>query len=504
MTEKSILIIGAGVAGLSAGCYGQMNGFKTTIFELHTLPGGLCTSWKRKGYTFDGCIHWLVGSGETSAFHRIWDELGALQGTQIVNHTEFMRVVGGDGKTFIVYTDPDCLEKHMLELAPGDREVILEFTAALRQAARMEMLPPGTPGSLKELWQSLRLLPTMLPMMGLVSKYGKMNVKQFSSRIQDPFLRESFEAVFDLPDFPMLAVLMSLGFMAAQNAGYPIGGSLHFAQAIEKRYLALGGQIHYQSRVSKILVENGNAVGLRLADGSEVRADYVISAADGHATIFEMLEGKYIDEEIRSNYANLPIFDPLVQVSLGVALDLKDQPEMASYQLAEPLEIAGQARARLGIKHFCYDPTLAPQGKSVIEVMFNSNYSYWKTLAEDSERYESEKKEIAIKIINQIEQRIPGVKDRIEVVDVATPLTYERYTGNWQGSMEGWLVTTRGMENVLKGKSMRKTLPGLDHFYMVGQWVEPGGGLPPAATSARGVVQLICKREKQRFRVVTT
>src|SRR3989304_2375133 len=51
---QSIIIIGAGIAGLSAGCYGQMNGYKTRIFELHDKPGGLCTAWKRKGYTFDG------------------------------------------------------------------------------------------------------------------------------------------------------------------------------------------------------------------------------------------------------------------------------------------------------------------------------------------------------------------------------------------------------------------------------------------------------------------
>ena len=71
MSEKSIIIIGAGIAGLSTGCYGQMNGYGTQIFELHDKPGGLCTSWKRKGYTFDGCIHWLVGTSSDTAFHRV-------------------------------------------------------------------------------------------------------------------------------------------------------------------------------------------------------------------------------------------------------------------------------------------------------------------------------------------------------------------------------------------------------------------------------------------------
>ena len=76
--EKSIIIIGAGIAGLSAGCYGQMNGYRTRIFEMDTKPGGLCTTWERKGYKIDGCIHWLVGSRPGTSFYRIWEELGIM------------------------------------------------------------------------------------------------------------------------------------------------------------------------------------------------------------------------------------------------------------------------------------------------------------------------------------------------------------------------------------------------------------------------------------------
>ena len=65
---KSISIIGAGIAGLAAGCYGQMNGYDTQIFEMHNQPGGVCTAWKREDYTIDACIHWLVGSNPKSNF----------------------------------------------------------------------------------------------------------------------------------------------------------------------------------------------------------------------------------------------------------------------------------------------------------------------------------------------------------------------------------------------------------------------------------------------------
>ena len=139
--DKSIIIIGAGIAGLAAGCYGQMNGYRTQIFELHDKPGGLCTSWKRKGYTFDGCIHWLVGSGARQWFHRIWQELGAAQGRQIDRPRRVhARRRGKNGKTLIVYTNADRLERHLKDLAPADAKLIGEFCSAIRTLSRMD--PP--------------------------------------------------------------------------------------------------------------------------------------------------------------------------------------------------------------------------------------------------------------------------------------------------------------------------------------------------------------------------
>ena len=100
--SKSIIIIGAGIAGLAAGCYGQMNGYRTQIFELHDLPGGLCTAWERKDYIFDGCIHYLFGTAPGQPFAQVWEELGALHDRPILHHAEMMRIQDSRGKTFIV------------------------------------------------------------------------------------------------------------------------------------------------------------------------------------------------------------------------------------------------------------------------------------------------------------------------------------------------------------------------------------------------------------------
>lgn len=503
--SRSIIIIGAGIAGLSAGCYGQMNGYRTQIFELHDKPGGLCTAWKRKGYTFDGCIHWLVGTKAGSDVNRMWQELNALQGRRIVDHEELVRVEGEDGRAFILYTNIDQLEHHLKELAPSDCEVIEEFCNGARRFTRFGEAM-GDFGGPSNLLDGIKMGLKMLPFIGDLRKYGKTSVQDFAARFSDPFVRQSFGVMFDIPDFPTVAIFMMLAWMHARDAGYPIGGSLEFARAIERRYLDLGGEIHYQSRVEKILVEprpgrsrgNDRAVGVRLTDGTEHHADVIISAADGHATIFDMLGSRYISDKVRGYYEDLPIFPPIIQVSLGIARDLSDRPSAVTYRLGEPITIAGEERHQVGFRHFCYDPTMAPPGKSAVVTIFPSSYDYWKELYQERERYDAEKKEIAIKVIDQLEKRFPGIAGEVEVVDVATPMTYERYTGNWQASMEGWLITTETVD-MMMGKGMDKTLPGLDDFYMVGQWVEPGGGLPPAAMSGRQAIEMICKRDKRPF-----
>jgi len=496
--SKSMIIIGAGIAGLSAGCYARMNGFESTIFELHSQAGGLCTSWKRKGYTFDGCIHWLVGTNPESSINVIWKELGALQDAKIYDPAEIMRYESVDGKTYIAYTDLYQLEKEMLRLSPQDEKAIREFIADALLFAHFGNVMPS-PGRLPPISKLGGLMLYGIPAMLKMRKYSKVTVQDYAKRFNDAFLRRAFVAQMDMPDFPMAAVFMTIGWRHTKDAGYPLGGSLPFAQAIEKRYLALGGNLRYNARVEKILISDGRALGVRLEDGSEYFADHIVSAADGYATHFKLLGEEFLTDEVRSYYQNMPIFPPVIQVSLGVAMDTSTIPDFLQMELEEPLSIAGEVQRSLSFRNFRFDPSLAPAAKSVIVCLIESNYAYWKELAEDSERYETEKKEVALKVMGVLDKRFAGISKNIEIVDVATPLTYERYTGNWQGSMEGWLLTRKSYPFLMDGKGMAKTLPAVQNFTLCGQWVEPGGGIPTAAMSARGAIQKICKQEKCKF-----
>ena len=495
MADKRVIVIGAGIAGLSAGCYAQMNGYQTDIFEMHNLPGGLCTAWKRGGYTFDGCIHWLVGSRPDSSLRRLWDELGALRGTTVLDRDEFLRIEGPDGQTLILYSNVDRLEQHLKELSPADAVQIEDLTAAIRMLGQLD-LPLDGPAELPD--DPAQLPPEIRAIVETFMKYSTLSGKEWAAQLESPFLRSAFERLFQFPGASMIFIVMTLGYYNVRNAGYPIGGSLPFSRAIERRYLDLGGQIHYQSPVETILVEDDRAVGVRLADGSEQRADVVISAADGRTTIFDMLEGRYTSAEITHAYEKWPIFQPLIQVSLGVGMDLASEPESLTLMLPKPTRIAGKVRETLGITNYAADSTLAPHGKSVVVSLIQSTYAYWADLAVDRARYDAEKQAVADWVIAQLDRRFPGFAGAVEVVDVATPLTFERYTGNWQGSYEGW-VPVGGEDGPRFDKGLPKTLPGLKNFYMVGQWVEPGGGLPPAALSGRTAIRMLCAADGRPF-----
>jgi phytoene dehydrogenase-like protein len=496
-SSTDIIIIGAGIAGLAAGCYAQMNGYRTHIFEMHNLPGGLCTAWERKGYIFDGCIHYLFGSGKDQPFYRIWKELGAVQGRQFIHHDEFMRITAPDGKTLVVYSDPDRLERHMKRLSPADSWVIESFCDGIRAFTRFDMsLLWQKPKALMKPTDWSQLSLKMLPFVGLLSKWGTISALEFANCFKDPFLRHAIPQMFAWTSIPVMVGMSLLAYMHNKNAGFPVGASLEFARTIERRYLELGGQIHYCSQVERILVENDRAVGVRLYNNEEYRAHRIISACDGRSTIFGLLRGQYVNRQIKKLYnGHLPLHSQL-QVSLGLNRDLSGEPHWVTYLLNEPVVIAGEKRYEISVKHYCFDPSLAPVGKSVVIVMLKTVYDYWQRIYGRS-IYNAEQIQESDILIDQLEKFYPGIKSDIEFVDVATPLSYERYTANWQGSNCGWLLTKQTLFNMVAG--INKTLPGLQNFYMIGQWVEPGGGVPIVAMSGRNIIQQICYEDKKVF-----
>jgi phytoene dehydrogenase-like protein len=275
-----------------------------------------------------------------------------------------------------------------------------------------------------------------------------------------------------------------------------MGGSQQVVLGIAERFRNLGGALRCKSRVTQVIIEADRARGVRLSDGTEVRADEVIWAADGRTLILDLLGGKYLNDRIRHMYAEWVPVKPIVQVCLGVARDMSQEPARLAFELDQPITVAGEAHKWLSVLHHSFDPSMAPAGKAAVEVWYASGYDYWRELTQDRPRYEAEKRRIADETIATLDKRWPGFRQQVEVVDVATPTTYARYTGNWQGSPDGWYITPDNMR-----ANPLRTLPGLAGLWMAGQWTAPFTGTVIAALTGRQVIQLLCRADRRPFRV---
>lgn len=489
--NSKLLIVGGGVAGLCAGVYGLRCGYEVEIVEMHERPGGLATNWRRGDYTFETCLHWLLGSNPESRMHAHWREVFDIDRLSFVRPQEYVRFETAEGERLVVYTDPDRLEAELLRVSPADKAESRRLVAAVREFHDVEI--PEAPETLQDfvgLVASLRHLPAVRRWMGI-------SIRDYAQRFQHPLLRRAFGGASESASLSAIAFVLTLAWMGRGDASYPIGGSQAVIGAIAERFRALGGKLRLAAPVEEILTDNGAATGVRLADGETILADWIVSAADGHATIYDMLGGRFRDATLDEAYATLEPFPSYLQVSLGVAKALSDQPGYLTQVLSAPIEIDPETRTdQIAFRIFNYDPSFAPVGKTAVTTTLPSrNLAYWSGLRRsDPGAYDAEKRRVADMVVSVLSQRIPDVAAAVEVVDVSTPATVVRYTGNWRGSMEGWLMTpATGV------RQLPMTLPGLERFLMAGQWVAPGGGLPGGLMSARAAIQKLCRLDHRPF-----
>ncbi|MCW4000654.1 MAG: NAD(P)/FAD-dependent oxidoreductase [Candidatus Bathyarchaeota archaeon] len=499
MSEKSILIIGAGLGGLAAGCYAQMNGYKTRLFEAQAKPGGVCVSWKRKGYIFDYAVHNVFGVTTNpeveNLYTQVWRELGALKDTKAFSFKEFVQVEDADGKTLSLYTDLDKLETHLQQLSPADSKLIEEFVHTTKKFGGHDLFDAMMGGAGAKL--------KMLPLLGALMKYSKINIKDYAEQFTDPFLRKAFPTIqYDILEVPVLVPLIFLSVQSHGDGGWPIGGSNMLSSNIERRYLELGGEVTYNAKVKKIIVKDNTAVGVQLEDGSEHYAERVVSNADGYSTIYGLLEGKYVTPAIEAYFKAYPKTQSFgLEVWYGVNMELPNEPHAIVRFLEQPLTVEGVSHDRLDIEVFNFDPTIAPKGETVVKVVMESNYDYWKALSADPQVYKKEKQKVADQIAAELEKRFPTFQSHIEAVDVATPLTAERWTASYRGC-QSWPAPS-GLQKEVTKNGLFKTLPGLARFYGVGQWAGGTLGLSTVTLMGRDLVKGICKEDGRKFEVQT-
>ncbi len=492
---KKVIIIGAGIAGLTCGVYTQMNGFETQILESHAIPGGECTGWDRGGYHFDGCIQWMMGTKKDAPLNKLWQNTGALDDTvRIVNHKIYSRYEDALG-TLNIYTNADEFEQELLRVAPEDKKEIGEMIRGIRKLGLLAM-PIDKPMDMMNGADGLKFLAANLGAMGSMNKYNKMKIGELTDGFKSPLLRNAFRSLLS-EQYTAIALLMMLAGMNAGDCGYPVGGSREIAKRMEKKYLSLGGSIQYGAKVDKILVQGGSAVGVRLADGSELLAEEVISCADGYATLKHMLDDKYTPDQYRNMFEH-PDKYPTVTSSLvfmGINAEIMKDYRGLILKRQKPVLLNGVESGHLDYIGYAHDRNMSPEGKTVVCCYYEADFEYWSQLYQDREAYKKEKKRLEEDAVGALVGRFPEIEGKIEVTDVVTPMTYVRYCDAWRGTWMTWIGSDKEIPRNVSG-----LLPGLNHFMMAGMWTMPPGGLPGAGAAGKFAAQRLCMQNGIEFK----
>ncbi len=482
---KQIVIIGAGLAGLSAGIYARQSGFEVTIYESHTIPGGASTSWRRKGYYFEGGLQWLTGSSPKSQLYKLWREVGALDDSVAVHNRDPFFIYEKDSEQVCLYRDIKTLRAHLTQISPEDRKLINQLCADVKKFTKMEMPVMDLP-NLKvknPVKFPISMLFGMIPAMPRMKYYQNMTTREYSEKFRSPLLRKLICNIIG-DSYNAVGVLFTIATLAAGDGGYPVGGSLAMANRMAKHFLSLGGSIVYKTPVEKVAVENGVATGVVIA-GETVAVDAVIVTRDTLSAIDTLF-----DEPIHEPWAEkmraetVPELD--VFIGLGVQADLSDLPANCTFPLEEPIRIGELSYDSIGYNNYAGFAGYAPEGCAALTtVLIGDSYDFWKSCKANG-TYEAEKQKLAERFICELEKKYPQIKGKVVVWDVATPLTYERYLGSYKGS---WMtITKKGQANTrypCKPES-------ISNLYFAGQRLITPGGCPVALTTGRTAAQHLC------------
>jgi len=483
---KKIIIVGAGIAGLAAGIYALQSGFNVTIYESHTIPGGASTSWRRKGYLFEGGMHWLTGSSPKTSLNKLWREVGALDDSINIYNRDPFFTYEYNGKKAYLYRDIDKLCQHFLEISPEDEKEIINLCRDLKKFIKMEMPMMDIKGVKVKKKSSMSLLKLfgMLPAMSRISSYANQTSKEFSQRFKSPLLQLLFQSIVG-PENSATGMVFTIATLASGDGGYPEGGSLSMADRMAKYFEKLGGTIQYSKAVSKVMVQNGIACGV-IINGENIPADAVIVTKDTLAAIDTLFDSPIHEpwaEKMRKS--TNPILNTFICV--GVEADLLDVPESLIFSIDEPLVCGGVPVSVININNYAGYKGYAPEGCTAItSAILGDSYDYWKSCRENG-TYESEKQKLAEAFIEILAKKYPQTAGKIAVWNVATPLTYERYLGSYKGS---WMsVIGKGS----KMESYPSKPESIKNVYFAGQRIMSPGGLPVAVETGRKAVQYLCR-----------
>jgi phytoene dehydrogenase-like protein len=497
--KYDVVVIGAGIGGLTCGALLAKEGLSVLVAEQHSKPGGCCTFFQRNGFTFDAGLNALAGAERGGMLYNILEELGLKDEIEFIQLTRLTRIIGTDYN--ILSTPLEGLAEELKRMFPGEGMSIDTFVrdckAVTSQIMALAEPAPDLLGFLGKMGLMIKFLFKSPKLM----KYGGKSYKQALARsLKEPKLRAILGSLLDwdtrwAATYPM----MLLGIPTFQ---YPKGGAQARAATLAKGVTKHGGDLTLKTLVKKIVVEDGKTTGVELADGTMVRSRYVVSNADGRQTFLKLIGEQYLSPKLAKELKETRLSDPVFLVSLGVDTDLKamgfDGTEIIYNRSNNIDDIWGGDPEKCSLcimMNSLRDPSQAPEGMATVQIVtpFPYNYmGYWKREKDGARgnEYMELKEALADKLIASAERVIPQLSKHIVCKDIATPLTFERYTLNSEGASHGWFPAP--------GAKMRSQKTPFKNLYQAGHWTFPGFGILTVALSGRNAAKLVLKEAKHK------
>lgn len=496
--EYDAIVIGAGLGGLTCGALLARRGLRALVLEQHLIPGGYCTSFKRKGFTFDSAVHFVEGLGKKGRFYQILKELKVEKELKVYKLDPLYRVIYSDRSVLVPTNLDDYIELLSTEF-PGKKENISKFFIAV-----------------DELNNEVRRLPYPLRAWNLLSipmrfrlvfKYYK---KTFAEMLSNFFHDEKLKAIISagwpyvgLPPSQASAISVCGYLYSAHFEGfyYPKGGTQALADALAGALAKNGGELQLGTRVKRILIENGRAVGVETSDGKRIGAKFVVSNADARQTFLELVDAKWLDKEFVGRLKRMEPSISFFQTWLGVDIYPRElgvnEVETLLYPSYDIDKIYRTSlRGEIGGCGICVpslvDPTLAPKGKHCVSLIYPTPYGFkqkWRASGgKRGEQYKKLKHQVKQRLIKTAEKVLPGLSEHVIVSDAATPITCERYTSNYMSAAYGWAQTPSQ-----SSKNRPQQITPIKNLYLAGHWTTPGGGTITAALSGQNAARLFTR-----------
>lgn len=508
-----VVIIGAGVSGLTSAALLSRAGLSVGVFEMDTRPGGYLAGFRRKDFRFDSAIHWLNQCGPRGLVTRVFDFIGNDHPTaeEQPNIKRYM----GDTYNYLLTNKPDDLKAELIAKFPHEKAGLERFFNDAKQLGKsFDGLPKysrslETMGFFEKLFFNIQRLEFVMPFLKHIRFTGaEGTVKGLQRYFKDPEMLKVFGS-----EEEMLSALVPIGWAYYNDyQSPPKGGSQVFPEWLDYVTETLGNDVCYQCRVEKIELDNGKAVGISLDRKGEkikVKAKHIIAACDVEALYERMLPETAIPKVVKEKLHNAQLYSSAVTISIGLDCPVEELG-LDDAMLFIVRDDVKRTDHNNGNPHTCgisilapsfRDPSLAPPGKGTMTIYCYATFNQddkWKTEVDENgnlkrgEAYKKFKQEFADILIDRVEKKLgKDVKSHIEYCDIATPITHWRYTGNREGSLMGARPGKANMQAKIAGHRTP-----VKNLWLSGHWADLGGGVPIAVKTAMNSSLLVVRELK--------